>query len=71
MSDINRLDFTDAGVISMKMYSCIAQCDSSIHVSTWLKKMLMDFACTVSFAKLFQSWTTLAAKKFERTPLAS
>ena len=28
MNEINRLDFTAAGVISMKMYSFITQCDS-------------------------------------------
>ena len=33
---IYRLDFTTAGVISMTMYSCIAQCDASIHVSNRL-----------------------------------
>ena len=38
MCEIYRLDFTAAGVISMKMYCCIAQCDSPIHVSTWLWK---------------------------------
>ena len=55
MCAIYRLDFTAAGVFSMKMYSGIAQCDSYIHVSIMPFKMLMDFACTVPFAKYFQS----------------
>ena len=68
MCVIYMLDFTAAGVISMNMYSCIAQCDSCLNLAL---KMLMAFACTVSFAKFFQSRMMLALKKVERTPLAS
>ena len=66
MCEIYRLDITAAVVISMKLYSSVWFTYSCLNLNL---KMLIDFACTVSFAKLFQSRMTLAAKKSSNAPL--